>query len=149
MRDIMTFWRVEDDSSHVQTTRGRGARAADVKSRVDFGARRGVKRDQLTELFDNHLNWSNRTDTPFISAYTYLRAAYEEAMRRKRAGKENVRIIGFDMDRAGRRVEYRNVRKLAWSLGYWIPKKAWRNSEFEYIFLHGIPASAVTGVMKL
>ncbi|KFH48270.1 hypothetical protein ACRE_009260 [Hapsidospora chrysogenum ATCC 11550] len=140
-------WRAEDDDSQVQTTMRRGAVAADVKSRVGFGLRTRHERARLRRKFHNQLDWSNRTKTPFISTYGRERAALEEAGRRKRDGKKNVRVVKIDTYQADCRVEYRNVRKLAKALGYWIPDKAWRNSEFEYIFLRHIPASAIMEII--
>ena len=143
------MYRVEDEYSQARTTTGKGVVAADVKSWVDFRARQNYKRTQLTRHFRNHINWSNRTKTPFISTYDDYQTAYEEALRRKRRGRKNVTIIIIDIGRAGHRVEYRNVRRLAETLECWIPNRAWNNSEFEYIFLHRIPARAVIDVIKL
>jgi hypothetical protein len=142
-------YRVEGHLSLVRTSTRRGAVAADVESWVDFGASTDYELAQLTGQLDNHLEWRNRTKTPFISTYDNYPAAYEEALRRKRSGWKNVTIIVIDIREAGCRVEYRNVRKLAKKLGYRIPDRAWRNSEFEYIFLHRIPASAIMRVIKL
>lgn len=142
-------YRVEDECSQARATAGKGVRAGDVKSRVDFGARQIHKRAQLTRHLRSHIDWSNRTKTPFISTYDDYQVAYEEALRRKRRGRKNVTIIIIDISRADHRVEYRNVRRLAETLGCWIPSKAWNNSEFEYIFLHRIPARAVVDVIKL
>ena len=139
-------WRTEHDGSQVQTTMRGGAVAADVKSRVGFGLRTRLERARGRRHMRNHLDWSNRTKTPFISTYGSKRAAYEEAGRRIRDGKKNVRVVEIDTYQADCRVEYRNVRKFAKALGYWIPEKAWRNSEFEYNFLRRIPASAIVGV---
>jgi hypothetical protein len=94
----------------------------------------------------NHLDWSNRRPTPFISMYNDETVAVEEAERRKRRGMKNVTITVVDVEKVRGRVQYRNVRRLlARQRGRWIPEKAWHNSEYEYIFLHHIPDRAVTG----
>ncbi|KAH8654280.1 hypothetical protein BGZ61DRAFT_315091, partial [Ilyonectria robusta] len=83
-------YRVEDECSQARTSADKGVVAGDVKSQVDFGARQTNKRAQLTRHFRNHIHWSNRTKTPFISTYDDYQAAYEEAWRRKRRGRKNV-----------------------------------------------------------
>lgn len=141
------FCRVEDEGSQARFRTGRGVLASDMRSRVDFQLSRNMC--PLRRHFCNHMNWSNRRKTPFISAYCCFKAAYEEALRRVRRGKKNVIIIFIDPSRADYRVEYRNARWLAEDLECWIPTKAWNNSEFEYLFLRCIPARAIVNIIRL
>jgi hypothetical protein len=87
----------------------------------------------------------NRHPTPFISTYCDEWVAWREAERRVTAGKRGVKIYKIDMGARKERTEYRNIRLLAESLGYYIPFDAWNNSKHEYVFLYRIPDSVVVG----
>lgn len=143
------LYRVEDGCSQARFRADKGVLAGDVRSRVGFRLSRNNMRVSLGRHFCNHINWSNRQKTPLISVYDDYEAAYEEALRRKKQGKKSVVLVFIDLSRADRRLEYRNVRGLAKSLGCWIPHKAWNNSEFEYVFLHRIPACAIVKIVRL
>jgi hypothetical protein len=145
MVDYSLFYLVEDECSQARTTDGRGISSGDRYARVDFKAWHGRKLEALGRHVTNHLDWSNRRPTPFISMYKNVRVAFEEAKRRKRRGMKNVTITVVDVEKVRGRAQYRNVRRLLErQLRSWIPKKAWHNSEHEYIFLHHIPDRAVT-----
>lgn len=53
------------------------------------------------------------------------------------------------MRRSDERWEYRNIRLLTERLDFDIPERAWNNSEYEYIFLHHVPDSAVMSWIDL
>jgi hypothetical protein len=145
MVDSSLFYRVEDECSQARTTDGRVICSGDRYASVDFKARHGRKLEALGRHVTNHLDWSNRRPTPFISMYNDDTVAFEEAERRKRRGMKNVTITVVDVEKVRGRVQFRNVRwLLAHRLGRWIPEKAWHNSKYEYIFLHYIPDRAVT-----
>lgn len=69
--------------------------------------------------------------------------AQREAERRIGEGKKDARVYKINMRRSDERREYRNIRLLAERLDFDIPKRAWNNSRYEYIFLHHVPDSAV------
>lgn len=142
------LYRVEDRGSRARTT-WRGARAGNITSQVSLWAREGPRFRQLAYHFRNHLKWRNRTDTPFISVYADESVAHEEASRRKRRGQKDVVLIVFDISQADRRVDYCNVRYLAATRFWRIPRQAWDNSECEYIVLRRIPASAIVEITKM
>ena len=144
MTDSYLFYRVEDEYSQARTADERGIWPGDRHASVDFKARHGRKLKALVRHVMNHLDWSNRRPTPFISMYNDDTVAFEEAKRRKRRGMKKVTITVVDVRKVYRRVQFRNVRLLARRLRCRIPEKAWHNSEYEYIFLHHIPDRAVT-----
>jgi hypothetical protein len=53
------------------------------------------------------------------------------------------------MRRRDERREYRDIRLLAEKLGFDISKRAWNNSEYEYVFLHHVPDTAVVSWIDL
>jgi hypothetical protein len=91
------FFRVEDASSRASYVRRKGIFAEDEYARVDFG-RAGAR---LRARVKQHLRWENRHPTPFISAYSDEDVARDEAKRRCRDGKQDVRIYIIDTDRRG------------------------------------------------
>ena len=98
---------------------------------------------------ERHLDWGNRVPTPFISMYCDKGVAHREAKRRVREGKKDVRVYTINMRRSDEYREYRNIRLLAERLDFGIPERAWNDSEYEYIFLHHVPNSAVVGWIDL
>jgi hypothetical protein len=133
------FYRVEDADSSARYFDGEGIFAADTDTAVHFGNKGNALFDQI----EQHLDWSNRNPTPFISTYCDEFAARWEAERRVRRRKKEVTIYKIDMDDTPERREYRHVRRLAKDLGLRIETSAWHNSEHEWIFLHHVPDEAV------
>jgi hypothetical protein len=141
------FYRVEDEHSRACYIDGQGIVAEDTDTLVDFRKKGTALLDQIAQ----HLDWSNRHPTPFISTYCEEQVAWREAERRVTAGKRDVRIYKIDMHAIARneRTEYRNTRLLAGKLGYYIPVDAWNNSLHEYVFRYWIPDSVVVGMKDL
>jgi hypothetical protein len=137
------FYRVEDEHSRACYIGRPGIIAEDTDTSVDF-RKQGIA---LLNQIAQHLDWSNRHPTPFISTYCEEKVARREAERRVIAGKRNVRIYKINMRAIARkeRTEYRNIRLLAEKLDFFIPDDAWHNSLHEYVFLHCIPDSVVVG----
>jgi L-ribulose-5-phosphate 3-epimerase UlaE len=133
------FYRVEDEDSRARYRDGYGIFAEDTKTRVCFNR----YDNRLLSQVERHLDWRNRHPTPFISMYCDEEAAEREAERRVEDGKKDVRIYTIDMQESDEWREYRDVRYLAYKLGFRIPAYAWNNSEYEYIFLHYVPESAI------
>jgi hypothetical protein len=139
------FYRVEDADSSARYVDGEGILAADTETVVNFGN----KGKTLFEQVEQHLDWSNRDPTPFISTYCYESAAWWEAERRVRRRKEDVTIYKIDMNRTHERAEYRDIRRLARELRLDIETNAWHNSEHEWIFLHHVPDEAVVELVEV
>lgn len=135
------FYRVEDEDSRARYIKRQGIIAEDRDTSVDFRK----KGDALLDQIAQHLDWSNRHPTPFISTYCDEWVAWREAERRVTAGKSGVKIYKIDTGARKERTEYRNIRLLAESLDYYIPFDAWNNSKHEYVFLYRIPDSVVVG----
>jgi hypothetical protein len=138
------FFRVEDASSRAFYVRGEGIFAEDRYAWVDFDRAKARLFDQVKR----HLRWANRRPTPFISAYSNEDAAWSEAERRCRVGKQDVRIYIIDTERKVEPIEYRHIRGLANMVGLDIDEKAQNNSEYEYVFLHYIPKNLIVKTVK-
>jgi hypothetical protein len=138
------FYRVEDEDSSARYIAGKGIIAGDEKTVVRFANQGAALRAQV----DQHLDWSNRNPTPFISTYCEESVAWEEVERRVKRGKKDVIIYKIDMDDTFERVQYRDVRLLAKKLDLWITDDAWHNSKHEWIFLHRVPENAVVGIKR-
>ncbi|KAI1283581.1 hypothetical protein F5Y07DRAFT_394485 [Xylaria sp. FL0933] len=144
MSSPRVFWRVEDEYSRAQTTDTNGI-SAEAYIDVDFGDRSGT----LRECLARHLDWSDRTPSPFISAYSDEGTAYREADRRLSRGRSNVTITEINLeDLPYGTAHYRNIRTLANKLEVWIEEEAYNNSKYEYIFLHHVPWEAVAHVTR-
>lgn len=141
------YYRVVDDNSRALHVDGKGIIAEDTVTSVDF---KNFGRRLFSQV-KKQLVWSNRKSTPFISAYCDWISAKCEAERHVRVGKKDVRIIVIDMRKRDPRVrtEYRDARLLAKNLGLWIPKLAYHNSEYEYLFRHRIPNRVIVDCIKL
>lgn len=139
------FFRVEDEDSRARYSGEEGLFAEDTDTWVDFKSWDW----RLLGQVEKHLDWGNRVPTPFISMYCDEGVAHREAKRRVGEGKKDVRIYKINMRRSDERREYRNIRLLAEKLDFDIPERAWNNSEYEYIFLHHVPDSAVVGWIDL
>ena len=135
------LYRVEDKDSRAQYSVGGGIYAEDRNTPANI---RGASWGLYNEL-KNHIDWKSRTPTVFISAYYKEEVALREAHRRVRDGKEEVVVYQIDIGKRDRRVEYREMRRLATKLRLEIPDCAWNNSKYEYIFLYHVPESAVVG----
>ncbi|KAF1973465.1 hypothetical protein BU23DRAFT_554098 [Bimuria novae-zelandiae CBS 107.79] len=137
------FYRVEDEHSPACYIDGQGIIAENTDTSVDFGKKGTALRDQIAQ----HLDWSNRHPTPFISVYCEEHVTQREAEKRVIAGRRDVRIYKIDMHDIARneRTQYRNIRRLAEKLDLYIPVNAWNNSMHEYVFLYCIPDSVVVG----
>jgi hypothetical protein len=139
------FFRVEDEDSRARYSDEEGLFAEDTDTWVDFSSWDG----RLLGQVQRHLDWRNRVPTPFISMYCDEGVALREAERRVREGKTDVSVYKINMQRSDERREYRNIRLLAEKLRFDIPERAWNNSEYEYVFLHHVPESAVVGWIDL
>lgn len=149
-----TFYRVVDEFSQTRVA-GYGLLAADSRSFITFEPRNNTKRRLSLEMeLHNHLNWANREPTVFISVYSDQDTAWAEARRRERSGRTKVTVMTINVSKCAfdcthKRLEYRNVRKLASKLEIWIDDGAWHNSEHEWIFLHRIPSHAIVRECRL
>ena len=135
------FFRVEDEDSRARYFDKEGLFAEDTDAWVDFTS---WDRRLLAQV-ERHLDWGNRVPTPFISMYCDERVALREAERRVGRGKKDVRVYMINMRESDERREYRNIRLLAERLDFDIPELAWNNSEYECVFLHHVPDSAIMG----
>jgi hypothetical protein len=138
------FFRVEDASSRASYVRGKGIFAENKHAWVDFG-RAGAR---LRAQIEQHLRWANKRPTPFISAYSDEDVARDEAKRRCRDGKQDVRIYIIDTDRRRAAIAYRHICGVARKVGLRIAKKAQNNAKYEYIFLHHIPECMIVDTIE-
>ena len=98
--------------------------------------RRGAK-----DVVERHMDWNNRSPTPFISTTT-LRKAEHYAQQRVDWGREEVRIARIStaaMREAGVRIFH--MTTLVQDVGASITPESWNHAE--YLCLHQIPREAV------
>ena len=138
------YYRVHDNSSATRFDKVNGFRAGDTQLQLRmFSPRDRAEERNLSNALGRHLDWSDRTPSPFISVYADLKTAVNSAVARVKDGKREVFIAYIDVeDIEG--LWYRCVPKLAEEVGLWIQPQALRNSEKEFIFLRQIPADAIT-----
>ena len=136
------YWRVQDEHSQSRYDERWGMLAGDPHSSIDFNPRGWEEEDVFINELENHLDWGNREPTVFISVYTDEDRAYEEAERRMERGRQQV-VVHEIVPLRDHSMEYRSVRGLAEWWGVEIPEEAYRNSEYEYVFLHQIVPEAV------
>lgn len=139
-----TFYRVEDASSCARWRKGVGIRALrQTKYTWNHTA--------IVKLVKKHLNWKDRSHSPFISVYDNLERAEVEAERRENKGHDEVVIWEINTNRGRKRrdgrkrprAEYRNLRGYADSHDFDIPDVAVNMSEYEWLFLNEIPEHMV------
>lgn len=104
-----------------------------------------VEKIQLRRALCECLDQSSDTRSPFITVYTDLEAARNNAFDRQGRGKGGVFIAHID-GRASLRMVYRNVRKLAVNLELCSKREveeAKVDLEFDCVILHRVPEEAV------
>ena len=138
------YYRVQDNSSATHFDDENGFIAGDSELPVKMFLPRNLseKRDLFNAL-GRHLDWSDRTPSPFISVYADLETAEDSAIARVKQGRRGVFIAHIDIRPIGG-LWYRHAPKLAKEIGLRIQPQASNNSEQEFIFLHHIPEEAVT-----
>ncbi|XP_014551776.1 hypothetical protein COCVIDRAFT_41986 [Bipolaris victoriae FI3] len=139
-----TSWRVTDSSSRAKYSNGDGIWAEDQDSDITFNSKKGT----LRRVLGCHLIWPLKRASLFISGYSNQRVAWKQAEQRVKKRRKNVTIHQIDVYASNRRIEYRNVRYLAKTLGMDIPERALHHSKYEYVFLGHIPDSAVSVLYK-
>ena len=140
----VVFYRVHDDSSATHFDEYDGFIAGDNQTWLKMIPRNDWEVERLRNTLCRHLDWSNRTASPFISAYADFDAAFNSATARKGQGKRGIIIARIDVQRSCERMWCWNVRAVAKQVDLWIKPQAWNNSEYEYLFLNHIPTETVT-----
>ena len=138
------YYRVQDNSSATPFDEENGFVAKDHKLQLKmFHPRNRSEKQNLFDALDRHLDWYDKTPSPFISVYSDWDTAVSSAEARAKKGKRGVFIAHINVeDIEG--LWYRCVPKLAEEVGLWIQAQALRNSKKEFVFLHHIPAEVVT-----
>lgn len=138
------YYRVQDNSSATHFNEEDGFIAGDPELQLRmFTPRNPSEVRNLFNALDSHLDLSDTTPSPFISVYTNVKTAVNSAIARVKDGKKGVFIAYIDVEDIGG-LYYRQVRKVAEEIGLWIQPRAWGNSQEEFIFLHHLPAEAIT-----
>ncbi|KAM0714211.1 hypothetical protein Q7P37_009998 [Cladosporium fusiforme] len=137
-RKPTTFFRVESDSSRARWRERKGI-VARKKTALSF--RRACP--EFLEMVENHLDWGSGVPSPFISVYSEMQRAQQEADRRMEEGHNGVVIWEIDTYKARNKVEYRNLRPFTEKYGIHIPGRALNNSKYEWIFLNRIPDAMI------
>jgi hypothetical protein len=137
-RNPSVFFRVEDDCSQAQRFEHAG-----ILSRNQSNASFHTRLSRTRQSIRDHLDWASREPSVFISVYSDWTTALREARRRLADGHENVVIWKIDTQKGYERARYRNIRLLASRCRIRVPRKAWNNSEHEWLFLHRVPDSMI------
>jgi hypothetical protein len=137
-RTPSVFFRVQDEYSRAQHHEHRGILSAN-QSNASFDTR--LRKTRRT--IQDHLDWSSKKPSPYVSVYSDWETALREARRRLADGHEEVVIWKIDTRKGDEKAQYRNIRPLAHKSGIFVPKRAWNNSTYEWLFLHRIPTSMV------
>lgn len=137
------FYRVTDDSSGSKLGDHGFLASEPIYQPRMFPPWSEQEQEDLKRMLDKHLNWYNREPTPFISVYISKKVAWDYAEARKNDGWTGVSVTYIQREMIGPEC-LRRVRTLAKDLGYWIPPRAWPNSEFEWIILNHIPQEAIS-----
>ena len=141
------YYRVHDNSSATYYDKEDGFVAGDPELQLRmFTPRKPSEERNLSDALGKHLDWTDRTPSPFISVYSNLNTAIDSAIARVKDGKRDVVIAHINVEQSESRLWYRKVRNVAEEIGLWIQPQAWENSQNEFIFLHYIPAEAVTNI---
>lgn len=141
-KESLLVYHVEDDGSRASYEERQGIWAASiepipVKSR---NMRLGIG------LY-HHLDWSNRTATPFISASSDRQWIFHQARRRQAEGKTNVWVyrICIPVDHRNPRIHFKSVKRWLEMAELPIPEYAdYPCTGSEYLFLHHIPEQFIT-----
>ncbi|KAM0327679.1 hypothetical protein ACHAQA_005973 [Verticillium albo-atrum] len=143
------YWRVMDDDSRATFDDDDNIVAGSDKQ-MTFDCRTDREARRLHATVEAHLNWSHPEDSPFISVYGD-KAKYwaeVEAMRRVKRGRENVVLAEIVLRPGPWRVSFRSITRLVEEFDVEIPENAEHNAEYEFVFLHGIPAEYVHDIKK-
>jgi hypothetical protein len=138
-RNPTVFFRVQDEYSQAQYRKHKG-----ILSRNQSNASFDPRFFKTKQNIQDHLDWASRKPSAYISVYSDWSTANREATRRLADGHRDVVIWKIDTRKGHRVVQYRNIRLLALRCGIWVPRKAWSNSEHEWLFLHAVPESMIT-----
>ena len=139
----LKYYRVHDNSSATQFDEEDGFFAGDTQLQLRVFPRNPSESQNLFDALDRHLDWSDRTPSPFISVYADYNTAVKNAIARVNRDKRMVFIAHIDVE-GSEDLWYRHVPKLAREIGLQIQPQALNNSRQEFIFLHHIPEEAVT-----
>ena len=132
------YYRVHDSSSATHFDKENGFVAGDPWLPLRMFPRYRSEYQNLFNALGRHLDWSDRTPSPFISVYSDRDTAVNSANGRVDQGNRGVFIAHIDVEDI-EDLWYRWTPKLAEEVGLRIPPQALRNSEQEFVFLHHIP----------
>jgi hypothetical protein len=132
------FFRVQDKDSQAQYHEHSG-----IISRNQSNASFDPQLSRTRQMIQDHLDWASREPSVYISVYSDWTTALRDARRRLASGYQDVVIWKIDARRGCEMTQYRNIRRLARRCEIRVPKKAWNNSEHEWLFLHRVPDSMI------
>jgi len=140
------LYRVFDNSSMSKYSRFYGFRAQD-----DAFPRAVVETAHfMWEPIRQHLDWSNRNPTPFVSTWESSEKTWKAAKRRGECRCQNVKIAVIDVDILTEMdVWFAKSAELVEKFDVYLSEKGKRYlSPLEYLCLHSLPRKAVIRVMN-
>jgi len=140
------LYRVFDNSSVSKYSRFYGFRAHDI----EFPRAAVDTPHCMWHPIRQHLDWSNRDPTPFISTWESSEKTWKAAEKREARGCQNVKIAVIDVDiLTEMNVWFAKSIDLVERFNVYLPQKTSRYlSPVEYLCLHSIPRRAVIHVMN-
>ena len=94
------------------------------------------------KVVEEHMDWSNRTLTPFISATSSPQKAVQYARQREEMGRSGVFIAEIDATRG--RLSIYHMQSLVRSTRAYVPPEGW--NKYEYLILREIPTEAIISI---
>lgn len=124
---------------------------------IPLNPREWWQQKKLRHVLWDHLNWSNKTPSPFISVSRDKEWALHQAARREEEGKTGVVVYEicitdehlheYHADPRNPRIRWKGVRRWLDLAESCIPKWAdYPSTENELLFLHHIPDEFITRI---
>ncbi|UNI24683.1 hypothetical protein JDV02_010413 [Purpureocillium takamizusanense] len=128
--------------SQALTVEGEGIVARSLDD-VDLFARYKEKKlAKLQRCFENHMDWSCREPSPFMSAYGDKETATTRAANRADDGHTDVAVTMIDASCLGKGT-VRHVDNVRKQFGIRLRPEVYYGSQYEYLILHRVPEAAI------
>src|SRR5579862_9274820 len=138
------LYRVYSDSSMSQFDYDYGFEALDSS----FPLRWTQWPNKMWRPVRQHLDWSNRNPTPFVSTWACVRKAIENAERREYLGHQNVMIAVIDTGvLESYHVWFADVVSIVDCYNVYVRNRRILSSQ-EYLCLNAIPSDAVRSLVR-
>ncbi|PLB38875.1 uncharacterized protein BDW47DRAFT_104455 [Aspergillus candidus] len=148
---FLRAWRVEDEDSMAQFDRRTNAILAKSRRRVPMNER-------CRRILLNHLDWSSRSLSPFISVTKNKAWAFREAQRRILQGKTDVVVHEIRVSKSRLRRYERSGKELVYGRTLtWLRRACtdlpecanYESTDYESLFRHQIPGIFIVKSLRM